>query len=531
MSISFHPYPIDIPERLNMADWAIDRWVRQGRGDRVAFVTLDPGGGGDGALELTYAAMQERMNRAGNAMRALGVGRGERVLVRSQNTPEILAIVLGCLKIGAVPMAVSSLFRSEELAYILRNSEAAVAVSSQELAGPLRAIKPRLPTFRTLATLGGSEPGETALEPLLAASSAELEGADSHRNDAAFVFYTSGTSGNPKGICQAHRYVIGALDPLARFLVQFQPHERMYNPHEISFSYAFGWSFFMPLLVGASSILHLGRIEPRSLLENIQRFRPQILASVPTLYNAMMALDDRRAYDMRSLRLIISAGAPLHQELHAEMRAYFGCEVREAIGQSESQTFIGQWSDRPRKPGSLGYPLPSYHIRIIAEEGNDCPPGAIGSIAIRDDHPSLFIAYQGLPQLWQANHRDGWYHTGDMGHLDEEGCIWFDARGDDLIKSRGYLVSPDEIERVLAGHPAVAEVGVVGVPDAYYGRRLRAYVALRPGAAAGEEELKQHVRQRLAPFKTPQEVVFLPAMPRTATGKLQRLALRRLSEV
>lgn len=522
MSIGYTPYDLDVPDRLNMADFVVDRWVRQGRGDAVAFVNAEE--------ELTYAALQARMNRSGNVMRSLGVERGDRVLIRSTNAPEIIAIILGCLKLGAVPMAVSSLFRSDELGFILQNSEAKVAVSTQALAGPLREVSSSAPSLQVLATLGGAQKGDVALEPLLADASDRLDTVDTSKDDAAFIFYTSGTSGNPKGICHAHHYLIGSLDPISRFFIDMQPHERMYNPHEISFSYAFGWTIFTPLFVGASSVLHAGRLEPRAILEYVQRFRPSILPSVPTLFGAILALEDKNAYDVSSLRLIISAGSPLFPQLAEGLREYFGCEVREAIGQSECQTYISQWGERPIKPGSLGYPLPGYHIRIVDGEGNDCPPETIGTIAIRGDHPSLFYEYRGLPEMWEQTHRDGWYLSGDMGHVDGDGCIWFDARGDDLIKSRGYSVSPDEIERVMSGHPAVAEVGVISVPDDYYGQRIRAYVTLRSGRQATEDELKDHVRQRLAPFKVPQDIFFLDTIPRTATGKLRRVVLRELRD-
>lgn len=498
-----------IPDQLNIAAYVVDRWIEQGHGARPAWLTWE--------RTFTYSDVQSLVNRAGNLLLDRGVKRGDRVLIASRNTPPVFAAVLGALKIGAIPMATSSMFRSSELTYILANSQPTLALGPSDLLDVLRPL-PGVPALVALDDLSSFD-----------GLPDQLEAAPTGKEDPAFIFYTSGTTGNPKGICHAQRYLLGDLIPLSRYYLDMTPEKVMFNPHEVSFSYAFGWTLMIPLLAGASSILMVGRLDPSNVLAHAARFKANILASIPALFQALVAVPDYQKYDLSSVGRVVSAGTALSPTLFHQLRTLFpNATVGEAIGQSECQTYICHWGFRADeiKPGSLGRPLPTYDARILDEDGNELPRGSVGNICIREDHPSLFREYWGLPERFSEVHRHGWYYTGDLGHVDEDGFWWFDGRADDMIKSRGYLVSPDEVERVMSGHPAVLEVSVIGVADQAQGQAIRAYVVCRSGAEADGEAIRAFVREHLAPYKTPKEIVFRDELPKTATGKIRRKALR-----
>lgn len=511
-----------IPDRVNMATLAIDRHVVEGRGDRVAIF--------NGEKTYTFAQLADLSNRFGQALRSLGVMQGDHFVVRLGTTVECLVAVLGGMKIGAVPIPTNVMLTAKEMEHILTNSDAVAAVSSPDLLGPVVAAQGRCPRLRHLIVVGEAKSGQHSYHRLLAQASGELIPADTGKDDPAFVLYTSGTTGVPKGVEHAHRWLIGTGDPVVKVLMRLTPEDVCLQPQDISFMYAFGCNFFYPFYAGASVVRYPGRFEPQQVLEYIARYRVTVFSAVPTIYRRLLAeCREIKGYDLNSLRLCLSSGEPLPADTLQEWRGYFGVEIYDCLGQSESHIFLGNVPGMKIKPGSLGKPLPKIVVNILDDDGNECLPGKPGHLVVREDFPGLCLGYHKTPDRWRALIKGGWYYTQDYAYRDADGYYWYLSRSDDLIKSRGYLISPKEVEEVVVEHPAVLEAGVAGVKDPIMGQRVRAFVTLREGYTPSErlaQEIREHARQAIAAYKVPQEIDFVAELPKTLTGKVLRRELR-----
>ena len=517
-------YP-HIPERLNVAAVTIDCHVKEGRGDRPALFFDDK--------SYTYRDLQKSINVCGNALRRLGVARGDRVLIRSGNCPEYLVTFLAALKIGCVPIPTNSLFRIWELEHILNNSGARVAFTTAELMEPIFAVKDRCPALMDIisfdnATAGGMRP----FQEFIRGCAEELEAADTSNGDAAFIIYTSGTTGEPKGVEHAHRWIVATGNPISNVLMKLTENDICFSPLEISFIYALGCNFLYPFYAGASIAMIPGRFDPERTLMAIQTLRPTVLIAVPTLFRRLFALGDRLdKCDFSSLRMGMSSGEPLPDDTLRTARERLGIEIYDCLGQTEIHIFMNP--DPKRRFGSLGRPLDGHVVRVLDDEGVEAATNEIGHLVIRADDPGLCLGYRGRPDIWIETQKDGWYYTKDLAYRDEDGYLWYVSRSDDLIKSRAYLISPREVESAIMDHPAVMEAGVIGVPDDIIGQKIRAYVIPRPGHLPSDHlatAIADGVREKIALFKIPKEIVFVESLPRTATGKLMRRELRAMAE-
>ena len=304
-----------------------------------------------------------------------------------------------------------------------------------------------------------------------------------------------------------------------------------FSPLEISFIYALGCNFLYPFYAGAAIAMIPGRFDPERTLAAIEKVRPTVLIAVPTLFRRLFALGDALdRCDLRSLRIGLSSGEPLPDDTLRNARERLGIEIYDCLGQTEIHIFMNP--DPKEKFGSLGRPLDGHIVRVLNEDGKEAAVNEIGHLVIRADDPGLCLGYRGRPEIWSQTQKDGWYYTKDLAYRDEDGFLWYVSRSDDLIKSRAYLISPREVESALMDHPAVMEAGVIGVPDDMIGQRIVAYVIPRPGhtpSAHLASAITDSVREKIAPFKIPKEMVFVDALPRTATGKLMRRELRALA--
>jgi acyl-coenzyme A synthetase/AMP-(fatty) acid ligase len=513
---------LEIPDRLNLGHWVIDRHVAEGRGRRVAVRA------GDAAY--TYDDLRRLSNRAGNALRALGVGRGDRVLLRLGTSLDTMLAFLGAVKIGAVAMPTSPLLRELELRAILRNSEAALAVARPELAEPLEALQ-REGAWSGRLLLAEETPTARGFAGLLERASEELVPIMTGAHEPAFMMYTSGTTGEPKGVLHAHRWIIGTGDPVAGAMLALSPDDVCFQPQDWSFIYALGCNFLYPFHAGACIVLPAGRFDPQETAQLIADHRVTVFCAVPTIYRMLLAqLEAADRPRLASLRCGVSAGEPLPVDTFREWRERFGVTLHDGLGQTESHIFLANRVGAAIKPGSMGRPLPGYEVAVLDDEGRPRPPGEPGHLVIRNDHPGLSLGYYRDPGRWAEVNRNGYYDTKDFAYVDGDGDYWYVSRSDDLIKSRAYLVSPKEVESALMEHPAVLEAGVVGTPDPVIGQRIHACVTLKAGVEASPalgEELKVHTRRVLAPYKTPHEVEFVTELPKTLTGKVLRRQLRR----
>lgn len=519
--LAARPY-LSIPSEFNIAVAIVDRHVAAGRGAKVA-AWFD-------GQPYTYAELRELSNRFANVLRSLGLQRGDRVMLRLGTNLHAMVAILGTLKLGAVVIPSSILLREHEIEKILRNSDAIIAVSTAELAGPIEAVRSRTALKHLILTGDGDD---LSWNSLMERASAHFVPAPTGARELAFIMYTSGTTGEPKGVEHAHRWVLGTGDPVMREMIDLRPGDICYQPQDWSFMYPLGSSFFHPLLAGATVVVSQGRFEPERALATIERHGVTVFAAVPTIYRLLLAVPNAESrYRLGSLRLGISAGEGLPPDTFAQWRERFGVTVYEGLGQTEGHIFIANQLNMPIKPGSMGKPLRGYQTAVLDDNGNPEPCGTSGHLAIRnEDHPGLALGYRKDPERWAAVNRSGWYYTQDIAYVDADGYYWYVARSDDLIKSRAYLISPKEVESALVEHPAILEAAVVGIPDPALSNRIKAFVTLKSGNHGSHQlaaQVRDYVRSVIAPYKVPQEIEFLGELPKTANGKILRRELRAM---
>jgi len=510
-----------VPPRLNLADEVVDRNVREGRGGDVAVY--------DGDRRYTFDELRRMSNRAGNALRGLGVRRGDAVVLRCGSTLDFMLAFFGASKIGAVPIPSSPLLREHEVGAILGNSEAVAAVAAPQLAGVVDGVRGKSARFEHLI-LAGEQATGTTLRGLMASASDELAAEPTDANEPAFMMYTSGTTGEPKGVQHAHRWIRATGEPILAAVMTVGPGDVCYQPQDWSFIYPLGCNFLYPLFAGAAVVIPRGRFDPVEAYRTLERYGVTVFCAVPTIYRMMLAVPaGERPVRLPALRFGVSAGEPLPADTFRAWYDRFGAFIHDGIGQTESHMFVGNQQGMRIKPGSMGKPLPTWEMGVVDDDGTPQPPGEPGHLVIRNDHPGLALGYYRDPERWAAVNRDGWYYTKDYAYVDDDGYYWYVSRSDDLIKSRGYAISPKEVESAIMEHPAVLEAGVVGVPDDVMGQRVKAYATLKPGFTGDEalaEQIRAHVRQLIAPFKAPREIDFVADLPKTLTGKVLRRELR-----
>ncbi|MCK4818068.1 long-chain fatty acid--CoA ligase, partial [bacterium] len=312
------------------------------------------------------------------------------------------------------------------------------------------------------------------------------------------------------------------------------PDDICMNPVEMGFTYFFG-ALSAITFVGCRMVLYEGRVTAEKVLECIEKYRITKLATVPSLYRVILAIKDcEKKHDLSSLKCLISAGEPLPPDTYLQLKRRFGLETYDIIGSTECYPFCGERPSIPVKLGSMGKPFPNITIGIMDEDGNVCPPNQIGHLVIRDDSPPLFTEYRKMPEKWTETHRyPGWFDTCDLAYVDEEGYFFHPGRSDDMIKSRGYLISPKELEETILEVPETLEAVVVGIPDPVTTHRVKAFITLKPGFKPTQElaeEIRAYIKEKIAAYKVPKGIEFVKELPKTATGKVLRRELRELEE-
>ncbi len=509
-----------LPAQFNVATYFVDRNVEEGRGADVAFLCED--------RTLTYADVQRLANCTGNVLRELGVEMEDRVLVLCLDAPEFLGAFWGAIKIGAVPIPVNTLMRAADYLYFLNDSRAKVAVVSAPLLPEVGPILGDAPHLRHVLVAGGSAGPHLAFEDRVGNASAALGPAPTSRDDAALWLYSSGSTGAPKGVVHLHHDMVVSVETYAKQVLGIRPSDRVYSAAKLFFAYGLGNAGYFPMAVGAQSVLFPHRPTPESVFELLTRRRPTIFFGVPTLYAGMLAVKEPETrYDLSALRLCVSAGEALPDEIYRRWRERFGVEIIDGIGTTETMHIF--LSNRPgaARPGSSGLPVPGYEISIVDEADQPVPRGEIGNLKVKGD--STMAGYWNKHEKTKETLWGSWIRTGDKYHQDADGYFWYAGRGDDMLKVGGIWVSPVEVESTLVRHPAVLEAAVVGHEDTDRLVKPKAFVVLKEPAAAGAtlaEELQRFVKDRIAPYKYPRWIEFVPELPKTATGKIQRFKLR-----
>ncbi|MBM4254753.1 MAG: benzoate-CoA ligase family protein [Deltaproteobacteria bacterium] len=512
------PIP-DIPESFNATTAFVDRHLSAGRGDHVALWT--------GEQKITYAQLAENVNRAGNALRRLGVRPEERILLVVLDSPEFVYAFWGAIKIGAVPVPVNTFMRGDEYAYMLDDSRASVVLASGEVWPSVAPVAAQSRWLRHRVVIGAAE-GALSFAELMSRESPSLAAEFTHRDDPALWLYSSGSTGMPKGVVHQHRDLVFCCETYGSEVLAITSDDVTFAAPRLFFAYGLGGGMYFALYAGATAVLVPERPTPDSVFAALSRYRPTLFFGVPTLYAAMLqASESEKQYDLSSLRLCLSAGEPLPSELFLRWRERFGVEILDGIGSTEIlHIFLSNRAGLVR-PGSSGTPVPGYELRVTDDQGADISQGEIGDLLVKGG--SITSGYWHKLEATRRALQGEWIRTGDKYYCDTEGVYWYCGRSDDMLKVSGQWVSPAEVEGLLFQHPAVLEAAVVGWEDEHKLVKPKAFVVLKHGQTASlalAQELQVFVRERTLPHKYPRWVEFVAELPKTATGKIQRYKLR-----
>lgn len=515
---------ISLPQLFNVATYLVDRNVLEGRAENIAIECGDE--------RVTYQQLLERTNRAANALRSLGVRPEERVLLLLLDSPEFLYSFFGTIKIGAVAVPVNTQAKPHEYEYILNDCQAPVAIVSESLLPQLQAIPQQNLCHLREIILVGNAPctgKDHQLRNLMDAVSPELTAAPTTKDDGAFWLYSSGSTGIPKGCVHLHHDMVVSSHHYAHAILRIDERDRCFSVARLFFAYGLGNAGYFPLSCGATTILSSSRPTLASIYADIERYRPTLFFSVPTNYAAL--LDHQRAggpdFDLSSIRHAVSAGEALPAPLFERFRRRFHIEILDALGSTESLHMV--ISNRPGevKPGSSGKILPGFEAKITDEYGCPAAPNEIGDLWVKCD--SLCAGYWNQHEKTKNTFVGQWFRTGDKYRQDEDGFFWHAGRSDDLFKVHGLWLSPAEVESALVAHPAVLEAAVVARDDEAGLAKPAAYIVLRTEFAPDDRlarDLQDFVADRIGGYKRPRWIEFLPELPKTETGKLQRFKLR-----
>ncbi len=512
-----------VPERYNASEILFDN-LAAGRGDKVA-IYADSG-------NATYGELCATACQVGNALAGEGLEPFSRILMLLDDTAAYPAAIFGAMRAGFVPVLINTLSPPDLIQYYLEDSGAPIAMVESGFAGLLSDETVAGTELQTVVVVNGdAEPAaevqSVKWDDWLAGQESELAAADRGRDDMAFWMYSSGSTGRPKGIVHLHHDMAYTHASYAEQILKLSEDDICFSPPKIFFAYGFGNSITFPFSVGASTVLNSGRPEPARVAACIERYRPTVLYGLPTLYNALLNNEVSANADLSSLRLCVSAAETLSNELFKAWQERFDLDIIEGLGSTEVLHIYLSNAPGAFKVGAAGRPVKGYQVELRNDAGEPIQPDEPGVLWVRGD--SNAPCYWNKPDKSAETMREGWIYTGDRFEVDADGFYYFRGRADDLIKVSGQWVYPLEIELCLADHPAVKECAVLGVELADKRMSTRAFVVTAEGHAPGAaltEELKDYAKTRLLPHKYAREVVYLDALPKTGSGKIDRQKLR-----
>ncbi len=514
------------PQRFNFAQHLLAQ--NEGRADKTAFI--------DDQGSLSYGELDKRARRMATALRALGLRREERVLLLMHDGNDWPVSFLGAIYAGVVPVAVNTLLTVADYAYMLEHCRAqAVLVSG--------ALLPALSTAMTQADhevqqviisqpVAPLHAAEVDFEAFIGAADEMARPAATLADDPAFWLYSSGSTGRPKGAVHAQANAYWTCELYGKAVLGLVESDVCFSAAKLYFAYGLGNALTFPMSVGATTVLTAGRPTPAAVFERWRGatapqggLKPTVFYGAPTGFAGMLAAPDLPAADEVALRLVSSAGEALPADLGQRFKAHFGVDIVDGIGSTEMlHVYLSNRPERVRY-GSTGWPVPGYTVELRGEDGGAVPDGDPGDLYIQG--PSAALMYWGNRAKTQETFQGGWTKSGDKYvHNADDGSYTYSGRSDDMLKVSGIYVSPFEVEATLVQHPAVLEAAVIGVADAQGLTRTKAFVVCTAGASVSEDELKAFVKERLAPYKYPRQIVFVDDLPKTATGKIQRFKLR-----
>jgi acyl-coenzyme A synthetase/AMP-(fatty) acid ligase len=523
----FKEWKWSVPKHFNIGVACTDKHLNTTAAGTIAMIVEDDA---QGTSQITFEQLAKRTDQFAQLLRNLNVEAGERVLIRLPNNLDYPTAFLGAMKRGAISVPTSTLLTAEEVAYLARDSGAAVLVTDKAAWPSLQDHLSGLPNLKHVFLSGVGEIAshatlnvcdlESQLATIQTCSPAHLTAAD----DPAYLVYTSGTTGFPKGVLHAHRALIGR-EPASQYWFNFDAssQDRIMHSGKFNWTYVLGSGLMDPLYLGKTVIVHEGKNDADLWTRLIAKHSATIFVGVPTIYRQIIQKSKAVQADVPSLRHCMSAGEHLSDEVLQQWRERFGRDIYEAVGMSEFSYYLSQSVFRPIRAGSAGFAQPGHAIKLLNPETlEEVAQGEEGMISVPESDPGLFLRYWNLDEETAKYKHDGWFFSGDYARYDEDGYIWFLGRKDDIIKSFGYRVSPYEIERVYKSHPAVADCAAVGEELEKDKLLVVTYVILQPNSEVTADELLAFGKQHLAAYKTPKTVYLTKDFPRTKNGKILR---------
>ena len=524
-------FRLEVPETYNFGFDVIDRSAREN--NKMAFVYATHTS--DTVTPYSFDDVNRAANRCANLLLKLGVKKGDHAIVVMPRIPAWYEVLIGCIKLGVVPIPGTTLLTAKDLDYRINRSHAQLVIVTPEHCEKIEEVSGTIPSIEHRIVVGGAREGWTGYDEGCAAASDELDRGSipaTRSDETMMIYFTSGTTAFPKMVPRDHAYA-AAHRITASYWMDLKESDVHWTLSDTGWAKAAWGMLFAPWQVGAAMVLYDAGpgFDADAHLKLIEKLKVTTFCAPPTIYR-LFAQIDLSAYDLSSMRHSLSAGEPLNPEALRVWREATGRAPHDGYGQTESVNLVANYPCVPIRPGSMGKPVPGMDIQIIDEEGAIRPDHEIGQIAVRltDPYPpGLFHGYFDDEEANTQCFRHGFYYTGDTGMRDEDGYIWFVGRSDDLISSAGYRISPFEVESALAEHPAIVESAVVGKRDELRGELVKAYVVLADGFEPSETltgEIQDFVKSHTAPYKYPREIEFRAELPKTISGKIRRVDLR-----
>lgn len=479
--------------------------------------------------QITYQHLLVNANKIGNVFLNEGLKQGDVVLIVVPRLIEAYEVYIAALKAGLVVIPSSEMLRTKDLQYRIQHGDVKAVVSYYPYIEQFSEIDEcsGIPRF----VIGGNAAGWKTLEEEMKTASTELVLASTRSDDMAFLSYTSGTTGNPKGVVHTHGWAYAHLRTAAPNWLCIEEGDRVWATAGPGWQ-KWIWSPFLSVLgSGATGFVYNGKFDPSKYLALLQDYKINVLCCTPTEYRLMAKVENIHEYQLNQLHSAVSAGEPLNRNVIDTFKKHFGLDVRDGYGQTENTLLVGITKGMILKAGSMGKPTPGNRVEIINEYGEICEIGEVGDIAVHVDTPALFKKYYKDAERTAMQFRGNYYITGDKAKKDEDGYFWFEGRGDDIIISSGYTIGPFEVEDALVKHPSVKECAVVASPDEVRGSIVKAFVVLKEGIDENDSQListlQNHVKELTAPYKYPRKIDFIKELPKTTSGKIRRVELRK----
>jgi len=514
---SSSPPQIDIPGVYNAATDLLQR--HGARADKAAYIDALSG------ASLSYSQLNEQSHRFAQGLLNLGFRQEDRVLLCMHDSLLWPVAFLGCMLAGVVPVAVNTLLTSRDYQFMLQDSRARALLVSKALWPVFAPVVNQCPHLQhILADAAGTTPGCVGMAELIHNHSPLARAAHTLADDVGCGLYSGGSTGSPKGTVHLHSHVIQTAELYGRAVLGLQENDVVFSAAKLFFAYGLGNALSFPLAVGATTVLLGSRPTPADVFHVLQTHQPTVFYGVPTLFAGLLAHESRPNAQALNLRVCTSAGEALPAEIGHKWQSEYGVEILDGIGSTEMlHIFLSNKPGRVRY-GTTGEAVPGYRLRLVNDDGHECADGELGELQING--PSAAIMYWNNREKTKHTFAGEWTRSGDKYSRDADGYYTYGGRSDDMLKVGGIYVSPFEVEASLMTHAAVLEAAVVGQADEEGLIKPKAYVVLKPGQTVDEAELKAHVKSQLAPYKYPRWIAFLPELPKTATGKIQRFKLR-----